>query len=179
MLSKKQCFKSKKDKISFLGVCMRYFLIFALLLVFFGCNAKYENRKSSLNKAQEQALINTRKKEFTKKGKRFLFLVTYLNPIKQANIDNAYETFLINLYASKEYKFLSSIDAISLNGKSKGIISHGVDRFSSLAKFSPSYNKWGRYFLIKAPYQGVKNLKLIIEIEDLSFELDFLKDMLK
>lgn len=159
---------------------MRYIFVFGLIFLFFGCNSKQKVGYFDEDKISQQAVVNTRKEEISQGENRTLLAVTYINPIEKSNIKQNDEQFVINIFTNDEKKLDSLITGASLNGKTKGISCKKLDINSSLAKLSPTYSKWGRYFLLKAPLQKKKILKLTIQIDKKQrVSLDFLKDFLK
>ncbi|MBS9778761.1 MAG: hypothetical protein KGV58_00460 [Campylobacteraceae bacterium] len=158
---------------------MRYCSIVILSFLFFACSYKKDANFLNTHKISEQALINTRKYEIIKNNDSILFSVTYLNPIKYIDIDKNKEEFILNLHSNLKYDFLSYLKRISLNSKTKDLEVVAVDANSTLAHLSPTYTKWGNFFLIKAPLQKTSKLDLLIETRDGSLKLNFSKDLLK
>lgn len=157
---------------------MRYLLFLSVVFMFLGCVDKQKVGYFDDGRTKQKALINTSKQEFNFEGKRYLVAATYLNPIKKSNISQDEENFILNIYANNN-NLHSLITGVSLNKSIEGIEWKALDINSSLAKFSPTYNKWSKYFLIKAPLKDTPKLNLLIEIGNSKrVQLNFLKNIL-
>ncbi len=147
--------------------------------MFFSCSSAQQNLKSLEDKIQKQALINTRKAKYIKGDEKILFAITYINAIEHIKYDKEKENFILSLHVNDGFDLLSYIKKIALNKNKMQVQINQIDANSSLAKYSPTYTKWGKYYLIQAPLQRKSLLKLSIEMPDENLNLEFVKDLLK
>ncbi len=156
---------------------MKIGLYLTIILLFLGCNAKHKIGYFDNKKNQQQAIIHTKKAQFSINQDRFLLSATYLNPIKSLHVKNS-ENFLVSIYSSNS-KDDNIITRALLNGDGN-IHWQKLDTNDSLSALSPISSKWSKFYLLKAPIQSEEKLKLTLEIRKTKpVVLNFEKSLLK
>ncbi len=152
---------------------MRFLYLVILAFAFLGCETK-NPKHFEISKIKEQALIQSKKQELFVSNNRVLLIATYLNPIKNKHVNPSKEQILINIYITKSKKV--QLEDARINAKKASI--KKINANSDLAKMSPNYSKWSKYFLIQAPKTNSRNLNLKIKIHSSEFSLDFPREAL-
>lgn len=155
---------------------MKYFFSVCAVVLFLGCSSKYEfaNNDSSA----KQALVHTKKFEFTQNDIRYLLIVTYLSPINSFK-DNSKELFLVNVYTNKQNKNDIHLEAISVNDKTQDLHVKKIEQNDKILNNLAFKNKWSKYFLVSSPAFNSSKIKLFMEIDKIKKVLvNFPKDIL-
>lgn len=142
---------------------MRLFLYIFLAIFILGCNTKQKVGYFDTQKNEQQAIINTKKAQFSIGERKFLLSGTYLNPIKSLHLKGQ-ENFLITIYSSHLKNGENIITGAKLNGKIDGIHWEPIKNSNPLTTLSPIANKWNHYFLIKTPFVKNYDLNLTLQI---------------
>lgn len=126
---------------------MKQIVVLVLLFAFFGCNDKQRVGYFDQERTKQQAIIGSKRSEFTLNNKRFLMIITYLNAIDTPSIKRDSEKFLVTIYANKKVDFKHFITSVKIND-SKKIDIKRLRYEDKLVNFSPIKNPWSSYFLI-------------------------------
>lgn len=156
---------------------MRYTLFLALLFFLTSCSDKQKEGFFEPTKYQQQALINTKRDEFSQDGTRYLVMTTYISSINTDITNKNKEEFLVGVYSTNQEKE-ATLSHISLNGSTKNIHIQKLSKDDKRLKLSLMQNSWTSYFLITTPLINSPNLTLSYEIDHLhKVSLVFLKEM--
>ncbi len=134
-------------------------VILSFLFLLTACVDKHNVGFFDNDKVEQQALKYSAKKEIYLKDKRYLVVVTYLNPIHYIDIDRKKDNFLINVFTDPK-----SVDV----GSGAKILN--LESSSKISKISPIYSKWSKYYL------AIKNIndEKILNIKlDGKYEINF------
>ncbi len=133
---------------------MRKVLVFVVFVFFVGCVDKHRVGYFGENKIQQQGLKYTKKQEVFLDDKRYLAVLTYLNPIQEKYNSSQKETFLLNMLKTPyEIKILEKNSNIQR-----------LDYKASESKLSPTYSRWSNYYLITKPAKSEDEAMVSIAI---------------
>ncbi len=134
------------------------FIVLALLIT--GCVDKHNVGFFGGDKIEQQALKYSSKKELYLKDKRYLLVATYLNPIKNIDIDREKDNFLLNVFL--EPKSVETLKHDSIKELKSG---------DKIAKISPIHSKWSKYYIISKTKSDEKILHIKL---DKAYKLNFI-----
>lgn len=157
---------------------MRFILFFMIVVFLTSCSEKQNSSFFEPTKYQQQALIYTKRDEFSIDKTRYLAMTTYASSINDTLLRKDKEEFIVAVYSSKENQKEIILDNVILNNSTQGIEVEKLSHEDKRLKFTLMQNSWTNYFLITTPLIDKPNLNLSYEIDHLhTVSSAFLKEL--
>lgn len=145
---------------------MRYILVVMLGWLFLGCSSSYDALHVQSEKVLDFGMANSKKLEITNSPtSKTYVIITYLNPIKHALLNNDSEKFIVGTYMATGENEVQKVTLsnFAINDKKEKIKVSPLDKNADILKLVSSSNPWSDYLLVEAPFTDKIDMNISFE----------------